>query len=300
MESDDLTADYLRYLEVERAASPRTLEGYSASLAAFQSAMESRPGGFPGWEGCRPEHFRRWLFDLMKEEKARATIRVRFAALRGLFRWMVRRRGLAVDPLAEVQLPKAEKKLPVVLTSAQVIELLELPLKTPKEKQAPAWMPARDAAILEMFYSTGLRLHELCGLHVADIDVIGETLRVMGKGRKERMLPVGGPALRAVQRYRSEANVHEGPLFLSKIRTQITARAVQQLLEKYLRLSSITVRASPHKLRHSFATHLLDAGADLRGVQALLGHASLSTTQIYTHVTVERMKEAYNAAHPRA
>lgn len=300
MESDELTAGYLRYLEVERAASPRTLEGYSASLAAFQSAMEARPGGFPGWEACRPEHFRRWLFELMKEEKARATIRVRFAALRGLYRWMVRRHGLAVDPLAEVQLPKAEKKLPVVLTAAQVIELLELPLKTPKEKQAPAWMPARDAAILEMFYSTGLRLHELCGLNVADIDVIGETLRVLGKGRKERMLPVGGPALRAVQRYRSEANVHDGPLFLSKIRTRITARAVQQLLEKYLRLSAITVRASPHKLRHSFATHLLDAGADLRGVQSLLGHASLSTTQIYTHVTVERMKEAYDAAHPRA
>ena len=151
-----------------------------------------------------------------------------------------------------------------------------------------------------MFYSTGLRLSELAGLDARDIDPYTETLRVVGKGRKERLVPVGGPALRAVQRYRSEAGVHEGPLFLSKLRRRLTVRAVQQLVEKYLRLSSIPVRASPHKLRHSFATHLLDRGADLRSVQTLLGHSSLSTTQIYTHVSVERLKEVYQKAHPRA
>jgi site-specific recombinase XerD len=204
------------------------------------------------------------------------------------------------DPLSEVQLPKAEKKLPVVLTAGQVDELLNLPLTLPVEKQAPTWMPRRDAAILELFYSTGLRLSELAGLDVEDVDLVGESLRVVGKGRKERLLPVGGPAVRAIDRYRSTAGVHSGALFLSKLRRRMSTRSIQHLLEKYLRLSSIPVKISPHKLRHSFATHLLDNGADLRSVQALLGHASLSTTQIYTQVTVERMKEVYDAAHPRA
>lgn len=287
---------FLRYMEVERSASPRTLEGYGASLAAFRAATP----GFTAWDACQPDHFRRWLFALMKAGKSRATIRVHFAALRSFFQWMIRRRGLAVNPLAGVQLPKAEKKLPVVLTLAQVEALLALPLSLPKEKQAPDWAAARDVAILELFYSTGLRLSELCGLDARDIDIVSGSLRVLGKGRKERMLPVGGLAMRAVQVYRSRANVHDGALFLGKRRTRISPRAVQQLLEKYLRLSGIPVRVSPHKLRHSFATHMLDRGADLRGVQSLLGHASLSTTQIYTHVTVERMKTAYNAAHPRA
>lgn len=297
---DELADAFLRFMDVERSASPRTLEVYAAGLTAFRTHREGGRGGFPGWESCRADDFRRWLFEMMKEEKARSTVRVRFSALRAFYRWMVRRRGLPLNPLEGVSLPKAEKKLPVVLTTAQMDELLTLPGKVPKEKQAPAWAPARDTAILEMFYSTGLRVSELCGLDVADVDHATGTLRVLGKGRKERLLPVGNPALVAVQRYRSAAKVHSGPLFLTKSRKRLTPRAVQQLLEKYLRLSSIPVRATPHKLRHSFATHLLDRGADLRGVQALLGHASLSTTQIYTHVTTARLKEVYDAAHPRA
>ena len=291
-----LVEDFLRFLEVERSASPRTLSGYRQALEAFRGGC----GRFRGWESCEADDFRRWLFELMKAGLARASIRVRFAALRSFYQWMVRRRGLARSPLADVQLPKPEKKLPIVLSRQQVDELLNLPLVVERTKQAPAWLPARDAAILELFYSTGLRLSELAGLDARDIDPYTETLRVVGKGRKERLVPVGGPALRAVQRYRSEAGVHEGPLFLSKLRRRLTVRAVQQLVEKYLRLSSIPVRASPHKLRHSFATHLLDRGADLRSVQTLLGHSSLSTTQIYTHVSVERLKEVYQKAHPRA
>lgn len=290
----------MRFMRVERSASSRTLEVYAAGLAAFREHQEGARGGFTSWESCRADDFRRWLLAMMKEEKARATVRVRFSALRAFFRWMVRRRGLALNPLEGVSLPKAEKKLPIVLTGAQMDELLALPGQVPKEKQAPAWAPARDTAILEMFYSTGLRVSELCGLDVGDVDHATGTLRVLGKGRKERLLPVGAPALVAVQRYRSAAHVHTGPLFLTKSRKRLTPRAVQQLLEKYLRLSSIPVKATPHKLRHSFATHLLDRGADLRGVQALLGHASLSTTQIYTHVTIARLKEVYDAAHPRA
>jgi site-specific recombinase XerD len=161
-------------------------------------------------------------------------------------------------------------------------------------------MPLRDAAILELFYSSGLRLAELASLNVADLDIYTESVRILGKGRKERVCPVGLPALEAVSRYRAAANVQTGPLFINKSRRRISPRSIWLILKRYLRHTSIPIAVSPHKLRHSFATHLLDGGADLRSVQALLGHASLSTTQIYTHVTVERLKKAYADAHPRA
>jgi site-specific recombinase XerD len=188
----------------------------------------------------------------------------------------------------------------VVLTEAQVIELLELPFRVKRSRQAPPWLAARDAAILEVFYGSGIRLAELAGLNVGDFDLIGETVRVRGKGGKDRICPVGPPAIRALERYRFEAGVREGALFISKLRKRLSARSIEMLLEKYLEISSIPLRVTPHKLRHSFATHLLEHGADLRCVQELLGHASLSTTQLYTHVTVERMKKVYDEAHPRA
>jgi len=173
-------------------------------------------------------------------------------------------------------------------------------MRIPKEKQAPVWMPQRDAAILELFYSSGLRLAELTSLNAADIDPYSESVRVLGKGRKERVVPVGSPALVAIQQYRQAAKVDAGPLFLNKARKRLSTTAVWSLLKRYLRHTTIPLEVSPHKLRHSFATHLLDAGADLRSVQALLGHASLSTTQIYTHVSIERLRTAYDDAHPRA
>ncbi|MCX6867755.1 MAG: tyrosine-type recombinase/integrase, partial [Verrucomicrobia bacterium] len=187
-----------------------------------------------------------------------------------------------------------------VLSVAQIDELLGIPLRCPPDKKSPAWLPLRDAAILELFYSCGLRTAELLALDVRDVDFLGDTVRVTGKGSKQRIVPVGGPAVSAIQRYRQAAAVTSGPLFVSKRRTRITQQAVDQLLKKYLKHSAIPFAISPHKLRHSFATHMLDAGADLRSVQALLGHASLSTTQIYTHVTKERLKQAYDDAHPRA
>ena len=169
-----------------------------------------------------------------------------------------------------------------------------------REAQAPAWMPARDVAVLELFYSSGLRLAELAALNVEDLDPYTETVRVFGKGRKERVCPVGAPALDAMARYRGEAGVLAGPLFISKLRGRLSTRSIWLLLKRYLPATGLAASLSPHKLRHSFATHLLDNGADLRSVQTLLGHASLSTTQIYTKVTTERLKAAYDAAHPRA
>lgn len=294
---EELESGFLKFMEVERTASPRTLENYRLALESCRSWFGAK---FAGWRETTAEDFRLWLYAMMKQDLSKATIRLRFAALRSFYKFLVHRRGFIKSPVAEVQLPKPVKKLPVVLTVAQIDELLALPLQVPIHKQTQPWMPLRDAAILELFYSCGLRISELRGLDVRDIDFLGENVKVTGKGAKERIVPVGGPALSALQRYQREAAVTNGPLFLGKRRTRITQQAIDLLLKKYLKLSSIPFKISPHKLRHSFATHLLDAGADLRSVQSLLGHASLSTTQIYTHVTKERLRQAYDAAHPRA
>ncbi|QQL46373.1 tyrosine recombinase XerC [Sulfuriroseicoccus oceanibius] len=283
-------------MRVEKSASKHTLDGYARALRVFR---EWDPK-FSEWGACSTTTFRKYLFEMMKLGRSRATVRQHFAALRSFYKWLRDRRGMKENPLADVQLPKPERKLPVVLTAKHLDELLELPLKSADEKVKPSWLPLRDAAVLELFYGTGIRLQELVDLNVEDVDVYSETMRVMGKGAKERMVPVGGMAVKALQKYQSAAGVRNGPLIISKQRKRISRRAVSNLLDKYLKMSSIPLRVTPHKLRHSFATHLLDAGADLRAVQELLGHADLSTTQIYTHVSFERLKDAYDDAHPRA
>ena len=292
---DPLAEEFLRYLTVERNVSPRTLTAYRQALGDFRGRDKA-----PAWRNCRADDFRDYLFELMKKNQARSYIRLQFSAFRTFYRFLSDRKNLRVDPVRQLQLPKVAKKLPLVLTEKQVEELLSAPLRAKKAKAAPSWMPLRDMAILELFYSSGLRLAELASLNVADLDPYTESVRILGKGRKERVCPVGLPALEAVSRYRSAANVQSGPLFINKSRRQISSRSIWLILKRYLRHTSIPISVSPHKLRHSFATHLLDRGADLRSVQALLGHASLSTTQIYTHVTVERLKRAYDDAHPRA
>ena len=291
---DPLTEEFLRYLEIERNASPRTLKVYRQALAAFR-AVNKTP-----WKKCTANDFRDYLFGIMKRGQARSYVRLQFSALRTFYHFLARRKGLQRDPVRELQLPKIEKKLPLVLTRQQIEELLAAPLKIAKNRAAPVWMPLRDVAIMELFYSCGIRLGELAALNVADVDLYTESVRVFGKGRKERVCPVGFPALEAISRYRAAANVHTGALFINKSRKRISSRSIWLILKRYLRHTSIPIAISPHKLRHSFATHMLDRGADLRSVQALLGHASLSTTQIYTHVTVERLKKAYAEAHPRA
>ncbi|MEM6912212.1 MAG: tyrosine recombinase XerC [Verrucomicrobiota bacterium] len=294
--SDPLVEEFLEFLSVERHASPRTLLNYQKALRAFRAGQ--RP--FRGWKRATAEDFRAWLYQLMKAGKAKATIRVEFAALRSFYRFLCQRKDLPQNPLLEVGLPKLEKKLPLVLTQKQVETLLAMPFEIELSKQAPSWMPQRDAAILEFFYSTGVRLAELAACNLEDVDLYSGTVRVLGKGRKERLVPLGRPAREALERYLLAAEVRHGPLFLSKLRKRMSTQAVGSLFKKYHQLSGLPVEASPHKLRHSFATHLLDNGADLRSVQELLGHSSLSTTQIYTHVSTERMKEVYQKTHPRA
>ena len=293
---DPLEEEFLEFLSVERNASALTLTNYAHALSSFRT----KAAGFSSWFATTADDFRGYLFQLMKRELGRATIRLHFAALRSFFKFLTRRRGLELNPLLEVQLPKNERSLPVVLTLQHVETLLALPLTYPHEQQAPVWAGERDAAILETFYTAGLRLHELVNLNVQDYDIYHDTLRVLGKGQKVRLCPLGSHAIAALQRYRQKAGVHEGPLFISKRRTRLSTRAVSDVLQKYLKASGIPVKATPHKLRHSFATHLLNNGADLRSVQELLGHSSLSTTQIYTHVSTERMQQVYDQAHPRA
>ncbi len=292
---DPLADAFFTYLEGERNASRHTLTAYRHALAEFR---RFRPDS--SWRTATAEDFRDFLFDLMQRKQSRATILRTFAALRSFYRFLVERKNLGANVLKSVQLPKAQKQLPGFLTVRQVLDLLEAPAAAPVEKQAPAWAPLRDTAILELFYSTGIRLSELASLDVNDIDPYSETLRVIGKGSKERVCPVGGPALEAISRYRHAAGVQSGPLFLNKSRRRISTHAIWARVKKYLVQAGLPATISPHKLRHSFATHLLDNGADLRSLQTLLGHASLSTTQIYTHVSTERLKRAYAEAHPRA
>ena len=298
MQAELIAERFLAYMEVEKTASAHTLAAYRRTLQQFRGWMGER---FVSWHDCGVDCFRGWLYEAMEQELKPASIRLRFAALRSLYTYLMLREGLAVNPLAEVTLPRARHSLPVHLSLRQMEDLLSLPLRTPVDKKSPDWLPYRDAAILELFYSCGIRLSELVGLN-ADALLPGDNcVRVLGKGRKERLVPVGEYAMEAILNYRMRAGLEpHGPLFISRLRRRMTGRSVQLMLDKYLRCSDLPFHISPHKLRHTFATHMLDAGADLRAVQELLGHASLSTTQIYTHVTKTRMKQAYLDAHPRA
>ncbi|MCX7868401.1 MAG: tyrosine recombinase XerC [Terrimicrobiaceae bacterium] len=292
---DELARQFLKHLEAARNASPHTLRAYRRALEQFRRSL-----GAKSWRAATAEDYRRHLFSLSVSGASRATIRASFAALRSFGNFLEERGILQGNPAAAVRLPKLEKRLPVFLTSSQVEALLAAPLAQPKTRQATSWQALRDAAIWELFYSTGIRVAELAGLDVRDLDPIAENIRVMGKGGKQRVVPVGEPALEAISRYRAAASVHSGPLFINKSRRRLSCRAVDAAMKKHLAAAGLPADITPHKLRHTFATHMLDAGADLRSVQELLGHASLSTTQIYTHVTAERLRRAYDAAHPRA
>lgn len=289
---------FIRFMKAERNSSPLTLDAYRRALGQFHVWMGER---FTSWAKCTATDFRGWLYEAMQEELKPASIRLRFSALRSFYNYLLRCGEVGQNPLEEVALPKARQSLPVHLNVKQMQELLEMPFRVPLDKKSPPWLPWRDAAILELFYSCGMRLSELVSLNANSLQEGDACLRVVGKGRKVRLVPVGDYARDALKRYRLMAGITGmAPLFISRLKRRMTGRSIQQMLDKYLRASDIPFHISPHKLRHTFATHMLDAGADLRAVQELLGHASLSTTQIYTHVTKSRMREVYRAAHPRA
>src|SRR6266705_6317496 len=217
---DPLTEEFLRYLENERNASPRTVKAYRQALTAF------RPENRTPWKTCTADDFRDYLFAIMKRGQARSYVRLQFSALRTLYQFLAARKGLRRNPVREVQLPKIEKKLPLVLTRQQIEELLAAPARVAKNRAAPGWMPLRDVATMELSYSSGLRLSELAALDVADVDLYTESVRIFGKGRKERVCPVGAPALEAISRYRAAAYVHSGALFINRSRQRISARSI--------------------------------------------------------------------------
>ena len=258
------------------------------------------------------DDFRSYLRFLGRGKLGRAAIQLRFCALRTFYKFLVRHGVVASSPIRNLVLPKLEKRLPKFLTPQQMLDLLAAPLKSlsaPKRKGPGRPILAsvcyRDVAILETIYSCGLRISELCGLLAGDIDGNERLVRVRGKGKKERLVPIGEHALLAIQNYWQmlpQLPTGQAPVFLSHTNkpAPLLPRELQRRLKKYLIIAGLDPHLTPHKLRHSYATHLLDAGADLRSVQELLGHAHLVTTQVYTHLTTERLKRAYNAAHPRA
>ena len=223
--NDRFIDDFLSFLEVERNASHRTLRNYEHSLNKYKESYE----GFEDWFSCTSDDFREYLYECMKLEMARSTIRLHFSALRSFFKFLTRRRGLKLNPLSDIQLPKANRTLPLVLTLKQVEQLLSLPLNVKQPKQAPLWASARDAAILEVFYSTGIRLSELADLKFDDFDFFNETIKVKGKGSKERIVPVGSHAIEALNKYFHQAKIKEGPLFISKSRKRIDSSEIGDL-----------------------------------------------------------------------
>lgn len=289
---------FLRYLKIERNASPLTIKSYGEDLASLLDYFRDRIGYAPDPEHLNITILRGYVTYLHECEYSKSTIARRLACLRTLFRYCLREGLVKSNPAAALRTPRSGRKLPHLLSPDQLIKLLETP---------PANEPAglRDRAILETIYSGGLRVAELVGLNISDWDRDSDVLRVRGKGRKERISPLGKFAVKALMNWlevrEPNPNSTDGDaLFLNRFGERLTTRSVGRMLEKYLAMAGLDPKTSPHTLRHSFATHLLDGGADLRSVQELLGHKSLTTTQIYTHVSARRMQETYEAAHPHS
>ncbi|MCI0746730.1 MAG: tyrosine recombinase XerC [Verrucomicrobia subdivision 3 bacterium] len=308
---DPLIESFLEHLATERAASQYTLRNYRQALYEFHNWHRKERNHAPNWDELTRDEFRAYLRFLSRNNRSRALIQLRFSGLRSFYKFLVRRGKLETSPIKNIALPKQGRRLPQFLTIQQMNDLLDAPLKELEVARAARGGEVdespflRDVAILETIYSCGLRISELCGLRVEDLNASEQLVRVRGKGKKERLAPIGGKALEAIQRYwRSLPNAPAAtsPVFLARSDGEraMYPRLVQLRLKRYLELCSLDPKLTPHKLRHSYATHMLDAGADLRSVQELLGHAHLVTTQVYTHVTTERLKKAYDAAHPRA
>jgi integrase/recombinase XerC len=310
--ADKWAAKFFAHLATDRGASVYTRRNYQQALAEFQQwhwAERLRP---PAWENLERDDFRNYLRFLGRHQLGRASVALRFSALRSFYKFLIRHGATVASPIKNLTLPRPGRRLPKFLTVQQMKDLLEAPLKilgAPKRISAgrPVSIVAccRDVAILETIYSCGLRASELCGLLAGDLDWSAQLVRVRGKGRKERLVPIGEPALQAIKSYWSLLPQSPGgtsPVFRSetKLRSPLSPLMLARRLKKYLALAGLDPALTPHKLRHSYATHLLDAGADLRSVQELLGHAHLVTTQVYTHVSTERLKQAYDKAHPRA
>ncbi len=324
MQESPLIQEFLEYLQFEKHFSEHTVKCYHADLKQYSGHLQGLPLDFLTSGADRNvaagsatatalatdvstqileadvNSIRSYLARLNEQGYSKSTSARKLATLRSFYKFLVRRSHLESSPVAAIRTPKQDKRLPLFLTSEQIEALLNCP-------NTNEMLGARDRAIMETLYSSGLRVSELVGLNLQDVDFLGEVIHIRGKGKKERVAPVGSSALQATQRYltfRDADPRKEGfdaqALFVNKHGQRLSARSVRRKLDKYLLQAGLDPRISPHTLRHSFATHMLNNGADLRVVQELLGHRSISTTQIYTHLTTNRMREVYESSHPRS
>ena len=318
--SDPCVSHFLKYLENERNASKYTLSSYLGDLQQFAGfTWGEKPKPKNPWATVDQYAARRFLVEFQKRGSRPATTHRKLASMRAFFRFMQREEYVESNPFSGLRAPRKPQRLPDVLTVREITALLEAPksmFQSRQEGKAGAsdktekYAAVRDTAILEVLYSTGGRVGEIAGLRLADIDLMSGVIKVRGKGMKERICPLGEPARKAlvelteINALTQAADVKSrggsGVIFMNPQGRALTPRTMERLMKKYLSAAGLSARFSPHALRHSFATHMLDRGADLRSVQELLGHSSLSTTQIYTHVTVERLKKVYEESHPRA
>ena len=307
--------NFFHYLAVEKQASDHTIASYRLDLQQFIKFMADDDQEFDDWARFSREDARSYLQELHKLELSKNSIARKLATMRSFYKYMQREGVLNENPFMRLPAQGRERKLPLVMSLNAIEQLIaavrsfhhdQLQRGLAKNENLAAFAAARDQALIEVIYSGGLRISEAVGLNFKDLDLIGGAVVVHGKGKKERMCILGRPARAAVRAYltirktRTGANSANSPVFVNRNGSRLTARSFQRNLKDYLAAAGLPPDFTPHKLRHSFATHLLDAGADLRSVQEMLGHSDLGTTQIYTHVTTERMKEAYRKAHPRA
>jgi integrase/recombinase XerC len=298
---------FIHYLSIEKNASPHTCRCYRRDLEGFEDFLKNSgtyvsSTGKVEMEKVDRMVIRKYLSFLHRKNK-KSSIARKISTLRSFFKHMVREQVIPSNPAKGVSTPKVEKTLPTTLTVDEAFRLMESPTTiSEKPSEGSKEKGLRDRAILELLYSSGLRVSELVGLNSNQLDLDLGIVRVMGKGRKERIVPVGTKAIKALEAYLEKRGMLEGeePVFINSLGGRLTTRSVGRLIKRYTRHSGIFRKVSPHSLRHTFATHLLDAGADIREIQEMLGHSSLSTTQRYTHVSMGKLMEVYDKAHPRS
>ncbi|NCD08016.1 MAG: tyrosine recombinase XerC [Negativicutes bacterium] len=291
---------FLRYLEIEKNSSLLTIKNYETDIRLFVAFLQNR-AGHVSWGKVTVLDIRAYLAIMNDEKYARRTIARRISSLRSFYRFLMRENFVKSNPFTKVRTPKLDKRLPVFLEEVEINELLKLPARDE--------LGLRDQALLEILYATGCRVSELVGLTLEHVDLGNRYVLLLGKGNKERIVPIGNAAVDSVEFYLAKSRVRimhrynvkeHGKLFINHRGTQLSTRSVRRILNKYIADLALQKHISPHVIRHTFATHLLEHGADLRAVQELLGHANLSTTQIYTHITTERISAVYQNNHPRA
>lgn len=326
MQNSSIIQDFLSYLNFEKRFSEHTAKCYGADLEQFSEfllahtahtdtdvaspafhsdtatalAVQTEPKLDQLLLNTETDDVRAYLAMLNQKQYSKATIARKLATLRSFYKFLIKRNHLSSNPVAPVRTPKQEKRLPRCMEYEEIKKLLETP-------PTNTWLGARDRAIMETLFSTGMRVSEVVALNMSDVDFLGEVVHIRGKGKKERIAPIGSSALQVIQQYiefrnkrsQSNPNFDAKVLFVNKHGRRLSTRSIRRKMDKYLKIAGLDPAISPHTLRHSFATHMLNNGADLRTIQELLGHQSLSTTQIYTHLTTRKLKEVYDSSHPR-